>query len=91
MCTAPSGHDLSTVVTAVDTAAAAQAGSRPGAPGSAPTRSSARLRVNGEPGPPGCAAGTAAGEGTTGAGGRVKKSNKLVREIHGEARLNRLD
>ena len=48
--TAPSGHDLSTAVTAVVTAAAAPPGYRPGAPGAAPTRSSARWRVNGEPG-----------------------------------------
>ena len=48
--TAPSGHDLSTAVTAVVTAAAAPPGSQPGAPGAAPTRSSAKWRVNGEPG-----------------------------------------
>ena len=48
--TAPSGHDLSTAVTAVVTAAAAPPGSRPGAQGAAPTRSSARWLVNGEPG-----------------------------------------
>ena len=46
---APSGHDLSTALTAVVTAAAAPPGSRPGAPGAAPTRSSARWLVNGEP------------------------------------------
>ena len=44
------GRDLSTAVTAVVTAAAAPPGSRPGAPGAAPTRSSARWLVNGEPG-----------------------------------------
>ena len=47
---APSGHNLSTAVTAVVTAAAAPPGSRPGVPGAAPTRSNARWRVNGEPG-----------------------------------------
>ena len=41
--TAPSGHDLSTAVTAEVTAAASQPGSLPGAPGRV------RERVNGEP------------------------------------------
>ena len=45
----PSRHDLSTAVTAILTEAAAVPGSRPGVPGAAPTRSSARW-VNGESG-----------------------------------------
>ena len=72
--TAPSGHDLSTAVTAVVMAAAAPPGSRPGAPGAAPTRSSARWRVNGEPGLRGeerCGGG-----GTTRAGGRIKQNER---------------
>ena len=52
MRTAPSGHDLKTAVFAVVTAAAAPPGSLPGAApaGAAPTRSSARWQVKGEPG-----------------------------------------
>ena len=74
--TAPSRHDLSTAVTAVVTAAAAPPGSRIGAPGAAPTRSSARLQVNGEPGLRSGDRRTAAGEGTTRAGWRVKQNER---------------
>ena len=48
--TAPSGRDLSTAVTAVVTAAAAPPVSLPGAPGAVSSRSSARSRMDGEPG-----------------------------------------
>ena len=70
------GQGACGAVTAVVTAATALPESRPsapGAPGAAPTRSSARWQVNGEPG---CAAGTAAGEGTTRAGGSNKTNGR---------------